>query len=310
MHPENPILTARNTKSWLQKAGHADLVRVKDDTWAIVYLCGRPVDGKCMLGRESCIQKIRWKDGWPWLDHEGPDPEIPDFGIEEHPVEPFPTLDTFNSHELGGHWNTPRLPLGALVDLRSRPGHLRLHAMPDAIYSVEPTTFVARRVQHHSYEAETVMEYSPEAEFQHAGLVCYYDTTHWYFLNKTFQPKKGAVISLMAYDSTAKRYEIVEEKKLTKADEPLKLAVSCDGRALSFSWGYESGKMRGIGGPQDALVLSDDYIFGSGWAFTGAFIGLAAWDRFNLKSYADFEHFGYTPGEFDGKNAGKIPRVK
>ena len=309
MHPENPIMTARNTKSWLQKAGHADLVEIKDDLWAMVYLCGRPVDGKCMLGRESCIQKINWEDGWPWLEHKGPDPEIPDFGLEESSVEPAPTLDTFNSFELGGHWNTSRVPLGALVDLRSRPGHLRLHAMPDAIYSIEPTTFVARRVQHHAFQAETLMEYSPEMQFQHAGLVCYYDTTHWNFLNKTFSVEKGVVISLIAYDSTAKRYDIVEEEKLAELEKRVKLHVSCDGRAMQFSWGYEDGEMQKIGVPQDALVLSDDYIFASGWAFTGAFVGLAAWDRFNRKSHADFDYFKYTPGEFDETNAGEIPHV-
>jgi xylan 1,4-beta-xylosidase len=311
VHPENPLLTARNTKSWHQKSGHADLLQVNGDEWAIVYLVGRPIDGKCMLGRESCIQKVRWDDdGWMRLEHKGPDPEIPDFDLPPAPVEPTPETDDFDDKKLALCWNTPRVPLGNKVDLKSRKGWLRLHALPDTIYSVEPTTFVARRIQHHAFEAETVMEYSPDTPFQHAGLVCYYDTTHWYFLNKTFKQGKDVVLSLIAYDTTAKRYETVEEISLDKNDKTLRLAVSCDGRKMKFSWGYDGEKTKGIGGEQEALVLSDDYIFREGWAFTGAFIGMAAWDRFNKKSYADFDLFTYRAREFDETSVGAIPQVE
>lgn len=49
----------------LQKCGHADIVEGTDGTWYMVYLCSRAsADHNSLLGRETAIQKMIWKDGW------------------------------------------------------------------------------------------------------------------------------------------------------------------------------------------------------------------------------------------------------
>lgn len=64
----NPVLTARGTASPVQSAGHADLVRRPDGTWAMVFLGVRPAGsfpGWHVLGRETFAVDVAWVDGWP-----------------------------------------------------------------------------------------------------------------------------------------------------------------------------------------------------------------------------------------------------
>lgn len=294
LYPDSPLITANGYESVLQKAGHADMIEVEDGRWALFYLAGRPLDGKCMLGRETCLQSITWKDDWPCPDHTGPDPVVPDFSLPHSPAPPEPERDDFDVKTLPPSWQFLRVPPGKIIDLTSRPGWLRLHALPTVLCNVEPVSFTACRIRHHSFVAETLMEYHPEAEFQHAGLVCYYDTTHWYFLSVCFRQGTGHMLSLRVYDGNAKRYDTVLEEPLTDFGGLIHLGVICDGRTFQFVYRIDNEKQIDFARPQDALILSDDYIFEKQFAFTGACIGLAAWDRFDLKSYADFDWFAYA----------------
>lgn len=74
--PDNPLLTARNRLDLpLQKAGHADLVSTENGEWYLVHLTGRPLPPyrRCILGRETAIQKVTWKNDWPYVVN-GPEP--------------------------------------------------------------------------------------------------------------------------------------------------------------------------------------------------------------------------------------------
>ena len=65
--PLNPMLSAYHTPDrLLQKAGHASLVEGHNGRWYLAHLCGRPVGENrcCILGRETAIQEVVWKDGW------------------------------------------------------------------------------------------------------------------------------------------------------------------------------------------------------------------------------------------------------
>ena len=68
LHPDTYILTSRNRPdAELQKAGHADFVETQNGDTYLVHLCGRPLRnrGRCTLGRETAIQKMKWaEDGW------------------------------------------------------------------------------------------------------------------------------------------------------------------------------------------------------------------------------------------------------
>src|SRR5580765_523395 len=91
IHPETHIMSARNRPDApLKRAGHGDLVEVPGGDTYLVYLVGRPLPnrGRCVLGRETAIQKMAWgEDGWLRTeDGEGiPALETPAPGLPAHP---------------------------------------------------------------------------------------------------------------------------------------------------------------------------------------------------------------------------------
>jgi len=69
----HPILTHKDLPDHpLQCLGHADLVDDVNGNWWMVFLGTRPVNGKggyTVLGRETFLAPVTWKDGWPMVDN-------------------------------------------------------------------------------------------------------------------------------------------------------------------------------------------------------------------------------------------------
>ena len=95
LDPQSSVLTARDDPSIpLQKAGHGELVETPSGEWYLAHLASRPLriaaehsphkfpDGGrtgwcCVLGRETCIQKVEWSaDGWLRLATGGTVPQL------------------------------------------------------------------------------------------------------------------------------------------------------------------------------------------------------------------------------------------
>ena len=65
---QNPILTARDTKEYIQFTGHCDIVQDQQGRWWGVCLGVRKDEGRYILGRESFLTTGEWSDGyWPTL---------------------------------------------------------------------------------------------------------------------------------------------------------------------------------------------------------------------------------------------------
>ena len=80
----------------LQKAGHGEIVETPAGEWYLAHLASRPLKtgaGKnlaspdktaaaevhaghrCVLGRETCLQRVEWRDGWLRLATGGTKPQ-------------------------------------------------------------------------------------------------------------------------------------------------------------------------------------------------------------------------------------------
>ena len=78
----------------------------------MVHLCSRPLPNsdRCILGRETAIQKVEWReDYWLHLADGGNRPKelvaLP--RLAKHPWESEPERDEFDGSELGIHFQTP-----------------------------------------------------------------------------------------------------------------------------------------------------------------------------------------------------------
>ena len=298
-HPSNPILSCANhPQHELQKSGHASLVETQTGSWYIVFLVGRPLSahGNCPLGRETAIEEIVWKDSWPYLGSGTslPRVSIPITGFNDGLGTKTNKKNTFDVSGLSLDFQSLRIPMTDIwFSLLERPGYVRLIGK-ESLSSTHTQALIARRLQHFRVEVSTAMEFNPK-RFQHmAGLVIYYNTSHYHYLYVTRNTvsKEVAVLS-------CDNYSFVEQDQPVELPDniPVVLKASIDYEKLQFSFSLDGKEFSNIGKVLDMKVVSDDYVRdGSDRyrpAFTGCFIGLCCQDLTSNSQYADFEWFDY-----------------
>lgn len=303
--PGNPLLTSdRNDPQGLQKCGHASLVQTPDGDWYLAHLCARPNRSEgCILGRETAIQQIVWKDGWPALADGGR------YGRSSFAVraldqafcpKAIPAVDRFETGTLLPGYASPRAPLGRCLDFTSRPGWLRLHGQ-ESLNSWHNVSLVARRQQENAMTAETRMAFSPVCPEQMAGLAYYYDSMNFYLLAKTCDEEQRPLLVLLQSDTGvitdwAQAIPLPEEGPLD-----LRFQTSEDGRLAQFSYRVGEQDWQKVGKPCPTDILTDEHCRG----FTGAHAGLYAHDMAGLGGYADFHFFAVQFGKDDSRNPGE-----
>lgn len=296
VHPENPILTSWLDPSLeLQRAGHGCLVETIDGEWYLAHLCGRPIPsrGRCILGRETAIQKMVWReDDWIYLEAGGNKPQVvvPAPDLEEVVWEATPTRDDFDSEVLNIHFQSLRVPLGEeALSLKERPGYLRLKGQ-ESISSKFKQSLIARRQQSFSYTAVTKVEFSPKSFQQMAGLVAIYDNNNYYYLHITLHEEKGTIIDILKCDS-GNFDEPISDKITIEGWEQCYLKVEVDNHLLQFYYSVDGDVWKVIGPELDASILSDEYTEPN--RFTGAFVGICCQDLSGQRNHADFDFFDY-----------------
>lgn len=250
--PFNPILCERDKSSYIRRGGHGKPVELPDGRWAFVYLCGRQVEGKTLMGRETALDPLEWtQDGWPMVNRlKGPSclqqKFLPDVLADAREPWVCPRLspDSFSCEEADG---SIRLQGGAeLSELEG--AHALLHRLREANVSLASDVDVRR------------MELGDIA-----GLTGYYDENSWFLLGlkKTAQ---GAEVVL--------RQRIgAEETEETLGQAPGWQSMLCmEGRGLSFTVSCPAAPM--------IRQFHADYLTDEGLKigkrFTGALVGFAA----------------------------------
>lgn len=301
IHPENPILSSRdNPEAPLQKTGHGDLVEGPDGDWHLVFLTGRPLTtrGRCPLGRETAMEEINWKDGWPWLKNGT---RVASLNLPSLPAKKEDkTAETvsFDRDQLPTSFQSLRVPITSdWLSLTDRTEALRMYGQ-ESLSSLLRQSLVARRLQHFEIEASTTIDFKP-THFQHmAGLVCFYNTYHWHYLYVSGWEDGSRRLQVL----TCNRYQIKEhlaEVVQLPVEGNIHLKVIWKKADLQFYYGLDDGNWVEIGPVLDGSILSDDYVQDAEnryrAAFTGAFIGMCCQDLSGHKGYADFLNWTYKP---------------
>ncbi len=307
VHPDNPLISSwAHPRITLQKAGHGSIVHTHTDEWFFVHLTGRVLPkltdplidprGYCPLGRETAIQRLEWKNNWPYIEGGNyPKDEIDGPNIKEQPFDPEPVKEDFDGDHLPLDFQSLRIPLGEdIVSLKARPGHLRMFGR-ESLTSLFTQALVARRWQHFKFSSETKIEFNPNSFQQAAGLVNYYNTENWTYLNITHHETKGRILDIMVSDNTAfsqplKGHEVV----LPQDNSPVYLRVTVNDNDYRYAYSLDGVSWQDIGPVFRSYKLSDDYIKGGGF-FTGAFVGMAVQDTSGEQLHADFDYFTYDP---------------
>jgi xylan 1,4-beta-xylosidase len=299
LHPDTYILSSRDRPEVdLQRAGHADLVETHDGETYMAYLCGRPLRnrGRCVLGRETAIQKMTWgADGWlrtlagdQVAQTTAPAPNLP-----PHPFPATPARADFDTPNLPIDFQWLRSPYpDELFSLTARPGHLRLYGR-ESIGSPFRQALVARRQQDFCYSAATVVDFKPEHYQQMAGLVCYYGATKFHYLHITHDETHGRHLRVMSALPDQPVADAFTPPILLKGRGPIELRVELDFERLHFFYREPDATWVRLPVQFDASILSDEATAPGNPNFTGAFVGMACQDMAGTACPADFDWFEY-----------------
>ena len=300
LHPEHPFVSANQApENYLQKTGHGDIVETQNGNWLAVFLTGRPLEalGRCTLGRETAMEEVVWKDGWPCLK-EGRVPrqffEVPDFEEIKKPLEQDRV--EFNTDIFPIEFQSLRVPITSnWCSLEARKGFLRLFGK-ESLTSLHNQSLLARRVQHFHVRAATEIEFSPENFQQLAGLVFYYNTGHYHYayISGNYDGSKKWLSVL-----TADNFEMTFQDELIEITQAYSIVLKGEMNRdkLQFFYSNDGEQFIPLGEELDAGILSDDYVREGGLhyraAFTGCFVGLCCQDLATNTKHADFKWFEY-----------------
>jgi xylan 1,4-beta-xylosidase len=303
LHPDKYIVTARDRPhAPLQRAGHGDLVDTQAGETYAVYLCGRPLSnrGRCVLGRETAIQKMVWgKDDWlRTRDGSGlPELETPAPALPAAPFAAAATRADFDGERLPIDFQWLRSPWpDELFSLSARRGHLRLFGR-ETIGSLFRQSLVARRQQAHCYSASTAMEFEPAHFQQLAGLVCYYNSAKYHYLHVTHDEEHGRHLRVMSCVPDSPQADAFTAPVRIPAGR-IELRAEVDCERLRFGYRVGAGPWNWLPEIFDASILSDEASAPGAPNFTGAFVGMACQDMSGTAHPADFDWFEYREREY------------
>lgn len=321
-HPQNPILTAAHAPNHeLQKCGHASFVETPDGDWYLAHLTSRPIwpkhpsliqnrdifhgrdfasqnawqnRGYCPLGRETAIQKMEWRDGWPYV--VGPLEGSAEVEAPKVPEVKFPPtyaeIDNFEAEKLNINFNTLRIPFTEKIgSLSARKDHLRLYGN-ESLTSKHTQSLVARRWQSFDFEAETAVDFRPANHQQGAGLVCFYNTDNWSAFQVRYDDRYGRILELTIGDNFNFTQPLLDKIIVPGDADYVYLKVTVKKDVYYYSYSFDQQSWKNVDRLLDATKLSDDYV--NGPRFTGAYVGMNCDDMSGLRLPADFKYFRYT----------------
>jgi len=283
--PNNPILSHRSLDQPIQSTGHGDMVKAHDGSWWLVFLGTRPGGyPPChLLGRETFLAPVSWKDGWPLVNDGLPVGLVMTLPRWESTPQPGPAAhDDFDALQLSPVWNFMRNPDPNSWSLSDRPGFLRLRCRTESLdEKLGSPSLLVRRQDARELTVETLVDFIPANDNDEAGLVAYMNESHYVSLALV----KSSEGRRWRWHRRVGDLNLVDLGSLLP-EGPTRLRLDCAADAYRFS-----------------LVIDDDYsLVGSlpsyllstevAGGFTGVFIGMFATSRgTRTETPADFDWF-------------------
>lgn len=298
LHPDTHLITSKDTPDApLQRAGHGQIVETPSGETYHTHLCSRPLPGRFSpLGRETAIQKCEWRDdGWLYMSSGSPVPEVDvPSPTGAAPLPPRRIERIFDQAALPEEFQWLRTPYPERL-FQLTGSALRLTGR-ESVGSHFEQSLVARRQEHLDYRAETrLTAFEPDTYQQAAGLTTYYNAHKFHFLAVTWSADLGRCLMILSCPGDWPNGKLeFPASPIPLEDGAVELAVEVCGAKQQFVY-RQAGSWKPYGPELDASVISDEGGRGEHGSFTGAFVGMLAFDVTGHGKTADFEHFFYDP---------------
>ena len=295
-HPDLHVICADGNDGPVQRTGHGQYVETHWGTHYHTFLMGRPQQPGpfCPMGRETGIEEVVWRDDWLYLKAGGMQAraQVP----APLAVDPRPraAVRRMFGGALPPEFQWLRTPDTQRI-FREYADALTLIGR-ESLGSWFEQSLVARRQEDPAYLAETTVTFEPTTYQQAAGLATYYNRHKFHAAAVTTEPGQGRVLTILScpgdWPDGALSYPA---EPIPLAEDPVDLRVTVDGVTQQF-WYAQGGDWQRLGPPLDASVISDEGGQGEHASFTGAFVGMCAFDLTGQGKEARFTQFDYVPG--------------
>jgi len=276
-NPLNPILTHRNLslEAPITSTGHADFIETPDGKWWMVYLARRPYGGDIhILGRETFLASINWKDGWPIVNPHG---NTGKFNLEstnstdsDHPDKHIVTIrDEFSDSQLAPDWTFLRTPHEPWWSLISNKGYLTMQLRSEKVSEIQNPSFIGRRLQTENAYFCAKMEYKPVTHNEEAGLVVIRDRKNYLKFTVSLEKEKRVV---KVHKRSLPNATDLQLAALEDSEDKLLLRIDSKGVLFSFSVSSDGTEWHNVLSDVDARFLG----MPEAGRFTGTFIGMYA----------------------------------
>lgn len=289
-HPNKLILSSKDSDAFLQRAGHASFVDGGNLGWFMAHLCSRPIDKKCMLGRETAIQNIYWENDWPYL--------------KGNTILPYDTYEVkgevechlkkeihydIESERFKLDFQTLRRPMDEFI--KKENGKLILTGKQSVDSYYEQMT-LQRRIQEFDTTFGCRLTYDPSSFDHMAGIMIRYQEGDLYFIYVTVNEKNERVLRILTQnDFKTEFYNDIE----IRVPQSVFLKIHTAYRECRFYYSLDGSDYKMIGPVLDATLLSDQVVKHGG--FTGAFYALHVSDLKEAKKEAIFEKIYYKEND-------------
>ncbi len=299
-HPDKHLITTAHAPEHpIQRTGHGQYVEGHDGRHWHTFLMGRPIhQGNarfCPLGRETGLAEVEWKDGWLYIKGGGKLPPVEIDGLYE-PMPLRPSHYGFGPGPLPEDFQWLRTPEPERIFRLGKEGLTLIGR--ESLGSWFEQALVARRQRHFAYAAETELDFAPDHYQQAAGLTTYYNRHKLHALMLTNEPGIGRALTIFSCPGDWPNAGLQHPADpVAVAEGPVHLRVTVDRTEQQFWWRQGDSDWQKIGPVLDAAVISDEGGRGEHGSFTGAFVGMAAFDTSGAAKEATFRGFAYLPSE-------------
>ena len=319
-----PLLCAWCADTPLRRAGHGNLVQGPDDSWYVCHLCSRYLprrdgldrvfdeheEGFSPLGRETALQRVVWKDGWPRLAQGGVVPTVEieitgAFGGRPPALRPGEPGWRYETRFEGGTdlwregWLAPRCLTSEFWGCGDKGLMLSGGDSPSSMFD---RACLSRRVTSLAWRAQTTLSFEPAHYNQTAGLIVEYDARAFVYLQVAYDERLACrVVDVVTNLCGEFASPLGQARPVVPAGaRDIALCVDVDGYGLRLSWavdGDDPSLLHGESGEPcvlDASLMSDEAV--PGWAYTGTMVGVTCVDMWDKTARASFRHFVYEDG--------------
>ena len=273
-NPANPILTHRTLPSThpVTSTGHGDIVMDASGQWHMTFLARRPLDSNIhILGRETFLTRIEWKDDWPQL----PLDQTPAMSRADPKPTNIPKDDTalrkarFTAGNLSPEWTFIRTPKEKWWYAYERKNKIRIQLRQAQLSETAQPAWLGVRQDRFHANFSTRMVFRPKRIGEEAGLTIFRDKDH-YFKFTLIRRIDGNFLQLTERRIGRKGDHIISQVPYDR--KRVWLRIKSSGQWYSFEYGRTESDLIWLKQDADGAFLGSP----AAGRFTGTMLGLYA----------------------------------